>query len=315
MSAMRVMTFNIRLETNEPDPGDNWSARRSAVAHFLQTSDVDVIGLQEVKPSQYEFLAEALAPHGYAHAGVGRDADGGGEASPIFFKRDRFDLIRERTRWLSETPSEPGSKLRGAGCPRVMTCTALRRSSGEDVFVFCAHLDHYGMAQAQATGKLPIQQAQAEIMLRQVDDFCSDSVGTRIVLGDFNSWRSAGAQPVLARAGYVDSSIVDGQENNDPTFVGFGSGSALRRACEWVFGGQIDWIFASPGTPMSNYTVHRGQYAAENTMRRLSDHVPVSTTVDALVSTAVATKVAEAANLPNGENQAECPQAKVRRSA
>ncbi len=41
----------------------------------------------------------------YASVGAGRD-DGvkAGEMNPVFYRKDRFDMVRTNTFWLSETP-------------------------------------------------------------------------------------------------------------------------------------------------------------------------------------------------------------------
>ena len=64
---------------------------------------------QEVLHNQLLDLAELLGDD-YAHVGVGRD-DGkeAGEYSPIFFDKTKFELVRWKTVWLSETPEKPGS--------------------------------------------------------------------------------------------------------------------------------------------------------------------------------------------------------------
>ena len=41
----------------------------------------------------------------YSSVGVGRtDGAKAGEMNPVFFRKDRFELIRTKTFWLSETP-------------------------------------------------------------------------------------------------------------------------------------------------------------------------------------------------------------------
>ena len=60
----------------------------------LVDSGADILGLQEVKPDQLQFLVSSLQSLGYQHVGVGRGKDGDDEASPIFFKEDVFDLLK-----------------------------------------------------------------------------------------------------------------------------------------------------------------------------------------------------------------------------
>lgn len=276
ISPLRFVCFNIRMETNEPDPADNWSNRRDGVAAKLASSGADIIGLQEVLPEQLTFLARTLGPLGYQHVGTGRGIDGDDEASPIFFKRDVFELRGSQQRWLSDTPSVPGSRLEGAGCPRVVTAALLNvKAYTKDVFVFCCHLDHHGMVSAarRFSNRLPIQARQAEIMLEQIDHFCVSPSAPRIVLGDFNSWRGAGAHAVLSERGYKDASVASGELDDTPTFTGFRSGNIVRRVLERLTSAHIDWIFASGGVALSNYRVDPSVHTAtDGTHRNLSDH-------------------------------------------
>ena len=247
----------------------------------ILASEADIIGLQEVKPDQLRFLEDALHPQGYQHVGVGRGEAGDDEASPIFFKSNVFDLVRHDQRWLSTTPDVPGSRLVGAGCPRVVTAALLKlKSSGQELFAFCCHLDHHGMARAALpfSRGLHIQAAQAEILLKEVDLFCEGPAGTgaaRVILGDFNSWRGAGAHQVLCQHGYKDSSSVSGTDGR-PTFTGFRSGNIIARLADRLKSVQIDWIFASGPASLSNYTLGRGSYlASDGKLRNLSDHVMI----------------------------------------
>ncbi|CAK9000309.1 Endo/exonuclease/phosphatase domain-containing protein [Durusdinium trenchii] len=310
VTRLRVASFNIRMETSEPDPmdrvwrvgevgkkwctlevvewrkQDNWSKRKRAVLTALVDSGADILGLQEVKPDQLQFLVSSLQSHGYQHVGVGRGKDGDDEASPIFFKEDVFDLLKHDQRWLCETPSVPGSKLLDAGCPRIVTAALLEtKASQERFFAFCCHLDHRGMDRAALpfSAGLQIQAKQAEILLDQVDAFCDVSSSTselgvavapRVILGDFNSWRNAGAH--LEASSDSSKSWIDGQ----PTFTGFRSGPLWRRLLERFLSVQIDWIFAKGHVTLSKYEVGPGSYmASDGRTRNLSDHLMIAADV------------------------------------
>eukprot|EP00438_Fugacium_kawagutii_P009305 Skav235255 [mRNA] locus=scaffold3995:377463:393480:+ [translate_table: standard] len=148
----RVASFNIRMKTHEPDPNDNWELRRDALVQELVNSQAAIIGLQElgsrweVKPEQLAFLTSVLGEHGFSSVGFGRGANGDDEASPIFFKSAEtlgdaktFHLVREGQRWLSTCPGTPGSRLEGAGCPRVVTQALLKcKQTGKELQAWCA---------------------------------------------------------------------------------------------------------------------------------------------------------------------------------
>ena len=78
--AVRVMTYNIRCEgCDRNSPDNNWLARRDDLADLIVRENPDVAGFQEVEPGQLKWLAGRFAD--YTFVGVGRNADGQGEAS------------------------------------------------------------------------------------------------------------------------------------------------------------------------------------------------------------------------------------------
>lgn len=260
---VRVLSYNIRYDTEEEDPGDNWSGqRRNAVVAFLRWVGADIVGLQEVLPKQLDFLSNALAPE-YAFVGIGREADGGGEASPIFYRKARFGKAKFETHWLSETPDKPGSMYPGAGCTRLVTCARLTQSGGGgDMNVFCTHLDHH-----LVSNRNDIQRDQAKILLGLVDAFSGGSQELpRVIMGDFNSTACCGAPPTLEHAGYTDTS--EGDKNS--TFINFDdrtAGAGVR--------GHIDWIFIR-GLSYEGYTIYNAKYRhIDGKVRNASDHTAV----------------------------------------
>ena len=135
-----VVTFNIRYD----NPGDpvTWDQRKETVVGSV--SYFDILGFQEALAHQQDFIAASLPEHD--HYGVGRD-DGqrAGEHCPVFWKRDRFDLLHAETLWLSETPHVAGSVGWDAELPRVATVVVLHDRRTEQVFrVINTHFSHIG---------------------------------------------------------------------------------------------------------------------------------------------------------------------------
>lgn len=120
---VRVMTFNIRQE-NKDDGINNWELRYQQTGKFLSKSKADIIGLQEVKQIQLDDIKNTLPT--YKNVGAAQD-DGkqAGEYCPIFYNTEKFNLVRDGTLWLSETPETP-SKSWGATCNRIATWAILQ---------------------------------------------------------------------------------------------------------------------------------------------------------------------------------------------
>jgi endonuclease/exonuclease/phosphatase family metal-dependent hydrolase len=173
-----IATYNIRLDT--PADGANaWPHRRDAMADFIQTEQWDAFGLQEALRRQIDDLSERLPD--YAWVGVGRDdGDRGGEYSPIFYRRDRFELIDSGTFWLSETPEQAGRRGWDAAYPRICTWARLKdRRTGVVFGLLNTHFDHQGaLARAES----------AALLRKRADELFPDPVPA-IMLGDFNATR------------------------------------------------------------------------------------------------------------------------------
>ena len=127
--AIRVGTYNIRLSGGagivKADGKNYWDLRKADLVDLVKKMDLDVFGLQEVTPEQAAYLRENLPE--FAFVGEHRNADRiSGEASPVCYRRSRFEELKKGTFWLSETPDTPGLKGWGAACPRVCSYLILR---------------------------------------------------------------------------------------------------------------------------------------------------------------------------------------------
>ncbi|MEX2186738.1 MAG: SMP-30/gluconolactonase/LRE family protein [Pirellulales bacterium] len=138
-----AMTFNIRYD-NRGDGKNAWPHRRDDVGKLIARERPDVVGMQEALSGQIDDLKERLAD--YDWYGVGRDdGQAKGEAVPIFYRRDRFDVLDKGTFWLSETPDEVGSKGWDAALPRIASWLRLRdKKTGKALLFANVHFDHRG---------------------------------------------------------------------------------------------------------------------------------------------------------------------------
>jgi endonuclease/exonuclease/phosphatase family metal-dependent hydrolase len=139
---LRLMTYNIRLDLAS-DGANAWPHRRDWVAAQIVWLRPDIFGMQEVLPNQKSDLSAALPD--YRILGGGRD-DGKdkGEASPIGFDPQRFDLLESGLFWLSPTPAVP-SKGWDAAYNRVATWAHLRvHGTRQLILAVNTHFDHIG---------------------------------------------------------------------------------------------------------------------------------------------------------------------------
>ena len=102
---LKVMTFNIRYD-NPDDKLNNWKYRKEEVIKMIRFQNIDILGAQEVLANQLKDITQQLPE--YSSIGVGRE-DGieKGEFSPIFYKKDKFTVVKSGYFWLSETKDKP----------------------------------------------------------------------------------------------------------------------------------------------------------------------------------------------------------------
>ena len=137
---LKIMSFNIRMD-RAPDGINQWSNRKEWVAELIKFYDIDILGCQEVTANQLHDLQNRLSE--YEFVGVGRD-DGkeAGEFSPLFFRKERFEMLATQTFWLSQTPHLV-SKGWDANYFRIATWAELiDKNSRDTFFVFNTHFDH-----------------------------------------------------------------------------------------------------------------------------------------------------------------------------
>ena len=174
VETIRVMSFNVRLNTPS-DSLNAWPYRKTMVASMIRFHKADILGVQEALWDQMQDL-ENILPE-YAWVGIGRD-DGNraGEFMAIFYLKERFEVIKSSTFWLSENPEIPG-KGWDAACNRIVTwCQFRDQKTGNIFFHFNTHFDHMG-----DTARVK----SAELLIRQIDAIADGK--PVLVTGDFNS--------------------------------------------------------------------------------------------------------------------------------
>jgi endonuclease/exonuclease/phosphatase family metal-dependent hydrolase len=218
--------------------------------------------MQEVLWHQYEFLDSVLTD--YASTGSGRD-DGskGGELNPVFYRKDKFDLVRTITFWLSETPGFPGSRAWGSYYPRIVTWLELvQKETNKHFFFFNTHFAH--------------DSDSARIMSsRLLKDSVSEISGEYpfIITGDLNMLPDSKGYEVLTgpeeslsifRDSYTISETRPGGQGY--TFNGFSDEPGR---------GRIDYIFVRNGMEVLEHKTVK--HKEDNIF--ISDHWPVLTRV------------------------------------
>lgn len=243
------MSYNIRCDTLMTFPGedDYWPARRIILRELLSTSNVDILGVQELMSHQIEDITESLGDK-FHWIGKPRDTSTVSESCAIFYNTELFELIAEDTFWLSETPNVVGSITWNNECPRIVTWGIFKiRENGKLFIVANTHLDHISA------------ESRIKSAMMMVEIFKNNQ--RVIIMGDFNL--NAGCE----HYGYfIDSGFKDTQKSDT---MCYGTWGGYKPPV--VDGERIDWILCSEDVTVINSEVDtfniEGKYA--------SDHLPV----------------------------------------
>lgn len=152
VDTLRIMSYNIRGD--QPVDGVNqWNYRKERVADLIKKSNPALLGLQEAKPFQLQYLLTELTD--YETIGGG---DKAGEHTVILYNKNYVELIEgsDTTIWLSET-GEKSSKGWDASHIRVLVCGLFRDiETSRHLFFLNTHFDHKGSLAREESAKLAV---------------------------------------------------------------------------------------------------------------------------------------------------------------
>ena len=283
-AAVRVGSYNIRYVAGDKGTENDWTKRRDDLVAQVRGFNFDAFGLQEVDPEQMQYLREKMP--GYGFVGEHRNPDRkSGEASPVAYRKDRFDLEKSNTFWLSETPEVPGSRTKswGVACRRVCTYAVLRdKATGRRLCFVNTHLDG---AKARAT------ENGMRLILERMKEFAS---GIPVVFtGDHNcvetSKAAKMATEVLKDSLYASERPQEGlwrtgggfprKEKEVSIADALKRTEAERNSKEWrkKFGGRIDYIYVSPSVRVLSYKTEAK--LRPDLELYPSDHIPLIATL------------------------------------
>lgn len=247
-----IGTFNIRYD-NPRDSGNLWVDRAPIVSNLIRFHGFDILGIQEGLKNQLDDMSAALPE--YARYGKGRD-DGkdAGEHSAIYYKKDRFKLLKSGDFWLSETPDVPGKGWDVTCCNRICSWVYLEDvKTKKQFYAFNVHYDHQGVIARRESSKL---------ILKKINEIA----GSKPVLltGDFNGGRDSEWYKTIATSNQlvdVHSKVKFPYANNSSS-----NGFRIPRGTS-----VIDHIFMSNQFSASKWGILTDTYYGKFP----SDHFPV----------------------------------------
>ncbi len=178
--------------------------RTESVRQTVLAAMPDTVGFQEATPQWMSYLKNVLSDV-YDCVGLGRDGGGEGEHSPVFYRKDRFELIKTETKWMSDTP-DTVSKYEESSLNRVFTyALLLEKETKTQMMVVNTHLDHTNPT---------ARERQAAVLL----DFLKEYKDCPIVLtGDFNTKPGSPTYRAVTEL-LADSAEIAESREPHPTF-------------------------------------------------------------------------------------------------
>jgi endonuclease/exonuclease/phosphatase family metal-dependent hydrolase len=238
------MSFNIRrrMPTLYPVMADRWTHREPIIKQFLEDEQPAIIGVQEALPDQAKFVGRALGDR-YRFIGFGREKEGRGEGTPIFYDRERVRLIDWVQSALSDTPDIPGSTTWGNRTPRVIV---------DATFVDVATNVPFHFINTHFDNRSRNSRLKSAVRLREVA--LATGLPT-IITGDFNCDDSTEPHQVLLG----DEQLVDTWSHVDArlteswgTFLDYKPPVREHK--------RIDWILTTPSVSVEKVGINTTRY-------------------------------------------------------
>jgi endonuclease/exonuclease/phosphatase family metal-dependent hydrolase len=178
---LSVMSYNIRIDAEEPNPKNHWTRRVSRVAKTINRWRPAIIGLQEPSGGQVAHLLAKLEPEDkavYRVLGYNRKSPDGPVLNPspasdsdlvhpahqwdyrvaVMYREDKLTLLEADYLWISNTPRVPESKDWGSGGPRSVAIARFALKESSQVNRIKKDKEEEGAGQATPTTSNPQQE-------------------------------------------------------------------------------------------------------------------------------------------------------------
>jgi endonuclease/exonuclease/phosphatase family metal-dependent hydrolase len=251
-------TYNLRLQTSA-DSGNLWSQRAPEVTALIRFHQFDIFATQEGFHNQLNDIKRILPE--YDFYGVGRD-DGKeeGEHSAVFFRKERFNLLKHGDFWLSETPDQPSKGWDATCCNRICSWIQVTdKLTRKNFYFFSAHFDHQGTIARIESSKLILQRINSIAGNEPV-----------IFAGDLNGDQQSKWYKNIDSSDLLDDTFKQAPfpYANNGSFNGFGKNIEAR--------GIIDHIFVTNHFIVNRWGILSDTYHGKYP----SDHFPVMAEVE-----------------------------------
>lgn len=220
---IKAVSFNVAAPWGNLLDGTASGERVKRFAAYMNAVKPDIIGTQEMNSNWLDKLNDLMPDYdSYGVKRGGDDNDKKSEINTVFWRKDKFECVEQRTFWLSETPGEE-SRYEGAGCNRVCTYVMLHDIENDKYILHLnTHLDNKS-DEARAFGAQVIVDELEKI--RALNAICGYTV---VLSGDFNEVLGDTATSIITSSGLKG-------ENAGLTYHDWGNITDEDDAIDYIF--------------------------------------------------------------------------------
>jgi endonuclease/exonuclease/phosphatase family metal-dependent hydrolase len=265
--SIKSATFNIKWDDPNLDTHLLWPNRKSRLIETIKAMNIDVIGLQEVTHNQLLDIDSGLADFNWS--GIGRDGGEAGEYSPIFYNKNKYNLLDEGTFWYSDTPDELSIGGPNWGNPSLRRVCSwvklLPKASSKAFYVYNTHWHHT----SDEGGQL-FRYKAAQLVVEKIQEISPNQ--PFLLMGDFNAQSDQKPMQYLLGKETNDDGCLSSLELVDHFHI------LHPNATTGTFNGwtntvegqrRIDFIFSDKATLVKESSIYNTNWDL------VSDHHPV----------------------------------------
>lgn len=251
--SLEVMSYNIRGD-KASDGENQWKYRKDRVVELIKKYNPALLGLQEARPTQLEYLEGKL--NNYKRLGGGSRA---GEYTVILYNKNMVEYVQGSVKslWLSETPETQSIGWDAKHVRILIYATFKDLETGDEIMLFNTHFDHIGAKAREESAKL---------IVSTINKIAQDK--PVILMGDFNHTEDAVPYYILTSpdSGLKNSFYESETPHKGPLTRSSGFSVANHSNLK-----PIDFIFINDKVKVLEHAFlrdsHNGYYP--------SDHLPV----------------------------------------
>jgi endonuclease/exonuclease/phosphatase family metal-dependent hydrolase len=105
---IRYVSYNVlfNIRDDNLDKENRWPSRLPRVVELIKEMNPDIIGVQELYTSQFKDIQPLLNEYEFFASECEN-----GEQNGIFYRRDRFDVLKSEVEYMTTTPNVPSSAI------------------------------------------------------------------------------------------------------------------------------------------------------------------------------------------------------------